>query len=253
MTKNELNLEEGNISRSTKQPESGHPPPRGLLRTTAGVYILYFIAGFPLLLRSSLIVPANTVATAAKIMSSQVLYRITMVTDLVSYALYLGLAYLFYLLLRHVNRPWAVLGALFTVAGCIVLIVATSLLSAPLALLTGDFYRATSLPQRQELALLAIKIYNQAFVIGLLLFGVQWLIMGPLFALSRVVPRAVGFLLTAGGIAWVAFAVASLIAPPVGAAMRPFVLAIGSLAEIALAVSLLMRGMKAGSLSLSRG
>jgi hypothetical protein len=254
MTKNKLKLEKGDRSISTKElGESGHLPSKGLLRTTAGVYILYFIAGFPLLLRSSLIVPANAVATAAKITSSEALYRITMVTDLLSYALYLGLAYLFYLLLRHVNRPWALLGALFTVAGCIVLIVATSLLSAPLALLTGDFYNATSLPERQELALLAIKIYNQAFIIGLLLFGVQWLIMGPLFALSRVIPRAVGYLLTAGGVAWVAFAVASLIAPPVGTAMRPFVLAIGSLAEIALAISLLVLGMKAGSLALSRG
>jgi hypothetical protein len=176
-----------------------------------------------------------------------------MVTDLMSYTLYLGLAYLFYLLLRHVNRPWALLAALVTVAGCIVLIVATSLLSAPLALLTGNFSSATSLPERQELALLAIKVYNQAFIIGLLLFGVQWLIMGPLFALSRVIPRPVGYLLTAGGVAWVAFAVASLIAPPVGAALRPFVLAIGSLAEIVLAVSLLVGGMKAGSLGPSRG
>jgi len=248
MTRNEPKLEEGNMTMSTKESaESECRPSKGLLRATAGVYILYFIAGFPLLLRASLIVPANAVATAAKITSSETLYRITIVTDLVSYALYLGLAYLFYLLLRHVNRPWALLGALLTVGGCIVLIVATSLLSAPLALLTGDFYKAISLPERQELALLAIKIYNQAFIIGLFLFGVQWLIMGPLFALSRVVPRAVGYLLTAGGIAWVAFAVASLIAPPIGAAMRPFVLAIGSIAEIALAVFLLVHGVRARS------
>jgi hypothetical protein len=77
--------------------------------------------------------------------------------------------------------------------------------------------------------------------------------MGPLFALSRVIPRAVGYFLTAGGVAWVAFAVASLIAPQIGVALRPFVLAIGSLAEIVLAISLLVGGMKAGSLGPSRG
>jgi hypothetical protein len=254
MTSEEWKSKEDFMSKSTSQlAESEHFLSKRLLRVTAGVYLLYFIAGFPLLLRSSLIVPTDAVATAAKIIASETLYRITMVTDLLSYTLYLGLAYLFYLLLRHVNRPWALLGALVTVAGCIVLIVATSLLSAPLALLTGDFYNATSLPERQELALLAIKVYNQAFIIGLLLFGVQWLIMGPLFARSRVIPRAVGYLLTAGGVAWVAFAVASLIAPPVGAALRPIVLAIGSLAEIVLAISLLVGGMKAGSLGPSRG
>jgi hypothetical protein len=235
------------MSMSTKEArEAGRLPSKSLVRVTAGVYLLYFMAGFPLLLRSSLIVPADAVATATKITASQTLYRITMVTDLVSYVLYLGLAYLFYLLLRHVNRPWAVLGALLTVAGCIVLIVATSLLSAPLALLTGNFFNATGLPERQELALLAIKIYSQAFTIGLLLFGVQWLIMGPLFVLSRVVPRPVGYVLTAGGIAWVAFAVASLITPPAAVAMQPVVLGIGSISEIALAISLLLRGIKGG-------
>ena len=248
MTKDELKSQEGHMSMSTdRSAELGTFPSRALSRVTAGVYLLYFIAGVPLLLRSSLIVPGNASATATKIVASEFLYRATMVTDLVSYALYLGLAYLFYLLLRHVNRPWALLGALLTVAGCIVLIVATSFLSAPLVLLTGTSYTAISLAERQELSLFALKIYNQAFVIGLLLFGFQWLIMGPLFSLSQVIPRAVGYILTAGGVAWVAFAVASLVRPPLGVAMQPGVLAIGSLAEIALAVSLLLRGIKRNS------
>jgi hypothetical protein len=253
MTGHKMKLGELEMNPTTNQ-SGGAPdvPSIRLSRLTAGVYLLYFIAGLPLVLRASLIVPANAAATAAKITASEALYRTTMVTDLVSYMLYLGLAYLFYLLLRHVHRQWAFLGALFTVAGCIVLIAATSLLYAPLALLTGEYAHAIGLPERQELALLSIKVYNQAFIIGLLLFGVQWLIMGPLFAASRIIPRAVGYLLTAGGVAWVSFAIASLISPPIAAAIRPFVLAIGSLAEIALAVSLLVRRNADASLATSR-
>jgi hypothetical protein len=213
-------------------------------RITGGIYLLYFIAGMPLILRSSLIVPRDAAATAAKIMASESLYRATIVTDLVSYSLYLSLAYLFYLLLRNVSRPWALMGTLFTIAGCIVLIVATAALTAPLALLTGNEFGAIGMPERQALALLALKIYTQAFLIGLLLFGVQWLIMGPLFVRSGFVARPIGYLLTAGGVAWVSFAIASLVAPPVGVAMQPVVLAIGSLAEIALALWLLFRGAK---------
>jgi hypothetical protein len=215
-----------------------------IARLTGGTYLLYFIAGMPLILRSSLIVPTDAAATAAKITASETLYRATIFTDLVSYSLYLGLAYLFYLLLRHVSRPWAVMGTLFTIAGCIVLIMATAALTAPLALLTGNDFNAIGLPERQELALLALKIYTQAFIIGLLLFGVQWLIMGPLFALSGFIPRPIGYLLTAGGVAWVSFAVTSLMAPSAGKSMQPVVLAIGSLAEIALALWLLFRGAK---------
>jgi len=213
-----------------------------LPRLTGLLYILYFIAGSPLLVRSSLVVPGNAVATAGKIVASEALYRVTIVTDLVSYVLYLGLAYLFYLLLREVRPRWALLGAVFTAAGCIVLITVTTFLTAPLALLTGDLARTIPVPERQELALLALRLYQQGFVIALFLFGVQWLIMGPLFARSRFVPTAIGYLLTAGGIGWVSFAIASLVAPAVGLAMQPIALILGSLGEIALALWLLIRG-----------
>jgi hypothetical protein len=68
--------------------------------------------------------------------------------------------------------------------------------------------------------------------------------MGPLFVLSGYVPKVIGYLLTAGGVAWVSFTIATLLAPPVGVAMQPVVLAIGSLAEIALALWLLLRGAR---------
>ena len=220
-----------------------------LARITGGIYLLYFFAGMPLILRSSLIVPTDASATAARITASETLYRVTIVTDLVSYSLYLGLAYLFYLLLRKVSRPWALMGTLFTIAGCIVLITATAALTAPLALLSGNAFTGIAAPERQALALLAIKIYTQAFLIGLLLFGVQWLIMGPLFVLSGFVPRVLGYLLTAGGVGWVSFAIASLLAPPVGLTIQPVVLAVGSLAEIALALWLLLGGTQRRSVS----
>jgi uncharacterized BrkB/YihY/UPF0761 family membrane protein len=104
-------------------------------RLTGLVYLLYFIAGMPLLLRSSLVVRGDAAATADHILGNQLMYRMTIVTDLVSYILYLALAYLFYTLLRRVSRSWTVMGTLFTIAGCIVLIVATSTLAAPLLLL----------------------------------------------------------------------------------------------------------------------
>lgn len=225
----------------TVQPDSST---HRIARITGGIYLLYFIAGMPLILRSSLIVPTNAAATAANITASEALYRATIVTDLVSYSLYLGLAYLFYLLLRNVSRPWALMGALFTIAGCIVLIMATAVLTAPLALLASNDFNALGAAERQDLALLALKIYTQAFVIGLLLFGVQWLIMGPLFAWSGFIPRPIGYLLALAGVAWVSFAIVALVAPPLGRAMQPVVLAIGSLAEVALALWLLFRGAK---------
>lgn len=209
-------------------------------RLTGGMYIPYLALGVPMFLRMSLIVPTEAGATAANILSSETLYRATVVTDLVSYGLYIVLAYLFYVLLREVSRPWAAVAALFTFAGCVVLIVSTALLTAPILLLDSSAFHAIPLPQRQELALFAIRLFGQGYTIGLFLFGAQWLIMGPLFARSRLVPRIIGYWLLAAGIGWVALAVATLLGSAVRSPLQSVVLPVAGLAEVALGAWLLV-------------
>jgi hypothetical protein len=191
-------------------------------------------------LRTPLIVSTDAGATAANILASESLYRVTVVTDLMSYGLYIALAYLFYVLLREVNRTWAAVAALLTFAGCVVLITSSALLTAPLLLLDSRAFHAISLPQRQELALFAIKLFGQGYTIGLFLFGAQWLIMGPLFAKSRLVPRAIGYWLLAGGVGWVTLAIATLLGSPFRTALQSVVLPVAGLSEVALGAWLLV-------------
>jgi hypothetical protein len=212
----------------------------GEARLTGFLYLLYFLSALPLGLRAQLIVPADAAATAGRILASQDMYRLTLVTDLLSYVLYIGLVYLFYRLLKAVSPRWAAVGALFAMVGCIVLIMATALVTAPLLLLADPGAHAIGLPERQELALLALKLFGQAYTIALFLFGAQWLVMGPLF--TRLVPRPIGWLLTLGGVAWVALSVATLLALPMAKSLQAVVLPLGALAEIALGLWLLVKG-----------
>ena len=124
-------------------------------RLTGAMYIPYLAFGIPLFLRVRLIVPNDAAATAANILSSESLYRITVITDLVSYGLYIVLAYLFYLLLRGVSRPWAAVATLLTLAGCVVLISASALLTAPLLLLHEPAHA-------QHLAANALQVFIEA-------------------------------------------------------------------------------------------
>lgn len=211
-------------------------------RLTGAMYVPYLAFGVPLFLRMRLVIPNDAGASAARIIASQNIYRITIVTDLVSYALYIVLAYLFYVLLRQVNRPWAAVATLFTLAGCIVLIASSALLTAPLLLLDQTAFHATGIAERQELALFALKLFSQGYTIGLLLFGAQWLIMGPLFAKSGLVPRAIGYWLLAGGIGWVVLAIATLLGSPFRLAIQGLVLPVAGLAEITLGLWLLVFG-----------
>lgn len=150
------------------------------------------------------------------------------------------LAYLFYLLLRTVNRHWAAIGALLTVAGCVVLLIATALLTAPLLLLDAAAFHAMGPAERQDLALFAIRLFGQAYTIGLFLFGLQWLVMGPLFAVSKLVPRVIGYWLFAGGVGWVVLAVATLMGSPLRVSIQAVVLPVAGLAEVALGIWLLV-------------
>lgn len=221
----------------------------GEARLTGLLYLLYFLGALPLSLRAKLIVPGDAAATAGRILASQGTYRLTLVTDLVSYLLYMGLVYLFYRLLKPVDRLWATIGALFAIVGCVVLVVATCLLTAPLLLLADPGVHVIGLLERQELALLALKLFGQAYTVALFLFGAQWLVMGPLFTSSRLVPRPIGLLLTLGGVAWVGLSVATLLAPPLGMSLQGVVLPLGALAEIALGLWLLIKGADARQLS----
>ena len=211
-----------------------------LARLTGAMYVPYLLFGMGLFFRAGMVVPADAAATAANILRSEGVYRTTIITDLVSYALYIALAYLFYELLRHVNRAWAAVATLLTVAGCIVLIVFSALLTVPLLLLDGSALNAIALASRQELALVSLKLFTQGYTIGLLLFGFQWLIMGPLFAKSKLVPAAIGYWLLAGGIGWVALAIATFLGSPLRAQIQSVVLPVAGLSEVALAAWLVV-------------
>lgn len=218
-------------------------PSRSLVRQarlTGAMYIPYLAFGLPIFLRSRMIVPSDAAATATNILASESLYRLTIVTDIVSYAIYIVLAYLFYTLLREVSRPWAALGTIFTFAGCFVLLLASATLVAPVLLLDPNIAHGMELNQRQDLALTAYKLFVEAYSIGLFLFGIQWLIMGPLFAKSRVVPAAIGYWLLIGGVGWIAFAVATLLGSPLRTTLQAIVMPVGGLAELALGLWLLI-------------
>lgn len=209
---------------------------------TGAVWFLYFLAAIPMALRAALIAPGDPAATAQHLAAGALLYRATILSDLVSYVLYIAFACLLYWLVRDTSRRWAALGTLVTLTGCMVLVVATAALPLPLILLEASTTHAIRLADRQELALLSLRTYGYAYTIALFFFGVQWLVMGPLLARSGTVPRAIGYLLALAGAAWLALSAATFLSPPLGTILRAGAMPLGALAELALALWLLLKG-----------
>ena len=68
-------------------------------------------------------------------------------------------------------------------------------------LLTGAGARRVSTRKRQTMALAALETFSAGFLLALVLFGVHLLLLGFLLYRSRYVPRVLGVLLVAAGVA----------------------------------------------------
>jgi hypothetical protein len=153
--------------------------------------------------------------------------------------LYIAVTALFYGLLTPVNRSLAVMMAFFSLVGCIVQILGGLLQIAPLTIL-GDsqLAGAFTVTQLRETALLSFKLYPRVFDISLVLFALFDFLLGYLIYKSTFLPRFIGMWFMIAGVVGLTF-----LWPPLGTALRYVVIPIGGLAEVALMLWLIGKGV----------
>ncbi len=164
----------------------------------AGLFYLIFILTFAFAsyVRSTIIVSGNAAATANNIVSSQTLFRIGFMSELISAVFFFLAAWALYMLLRPVNRNLALLFLLLNLSG--VIIESSNMLNllAPLSLLTGANYLNVFQPdQLQALAMSFLNSYSNGIMIAQIFYGAWVLPLGYLLYKSRLVPRILGILL----------------------------------------------------------
>ena len=171
--------------------------PRFKARMAGGLWLMVIATGtFAFLAGATLIVRNDAVATATNILAAERFYRLGFVADLIAGACYMGVTVLLYDLLKPVSRSVSLLAAFFGLGG-IAIGAATSLVRlAPLVLLRSDQYLSTFTPnQLQTMALAALRLYEQAFLIAMVFFGLQCVLVGCLIVRSTFLPRILGVLL----------------------------------------------------------
>lgn len=196
--------------------------------------------------RGTLVVPGDGLATAARIGSSEDLWRAAIAGDLLMHVLDLPLIVLFYLLLRPVSRSLALLAALFNVVQTAVLAANKLTLLVPLLLVSGEASVAQLPPPvLGSLTRLAINMHGHGFGVGLIFFGFACLVRGYLMYTSGYFPRTIGVLLAVAGISYLVNSTALLLAPRLASALFPWVLAPALVGELALGLWLVVRGVDA--------
>jgi hypothetical protein len=177
-------------------------------------------------------------------------FRLGLVAALLSAFLFLMAAWGLWVLLRPVNQQLALLFLLLNAVG--VAIQCASMFGLIAGLLLGDgasHMQAYSAAQLEGLGYLAIDVYRNGFVTAQLFFGTWLFPLGYLVYRSGFLPRFLGVLLIIDGFAVLVWFLQAFLLPDHPAVTYPG-LVVSFVAEVGLALWLLVRGVKvAGSSS----
>jgi len=217
--------------------------PARLARITGGFYVAYIVAS---VLASALgqIGLGTAPQVYQAIVTNEGSFRLGLVIALISGLLFLMVAWGLYVTLRPVNRNLALLFLLLNAVG--VAIQGASMLSLISALLQGDeasHMQAFSAAQLEGLAYLSINVYKTGFVTAQLFFATWLFPLGYLVYKSGSLPRLLGVLLILDGIAVLIWFLQALLLPDYAAIRYPG-LVVSFLAEVGLALWLLVKGVK---------
>jgi len=219
--------------------------PRFKARIAGGLWLMVIVAGMTaFIIRSPLIVRGDAAATTAHILASESLFRFGFGADLIAGACYMGVTVLLYVLLKPVSRSLSLLAAFFGLAG-IAIGATTSLTNLAVMILLGggEYSSAFTTSQLQAMALMSLRLSFQGFILAMVFFGFQCLLIGCLIVRSTFLPRILGVLLAIGGSSYLISSFATFLAPALGARLSPFILPAALLGEGSLTLWLLVKGV----------
>lgn len=182
--------------------------------------------------------------TAAKILASQQIYVLSGIAQLIVGACDIGAAVLLYELLKPVSRSLAMLAAAYRLV--FVAIANANVINhfAPLLFLSGSHYLSAFSPEQlQALAMLFIRLRTFGFDVAFVFFGIHCALAGYLIFRSTFFPRLIGVLLAIGGVGYVANIFVNVIPPAVATQFFPYIMLPAGVAELALALWLIVVGV----------
>jgi len=230
-----------------------------LQRTARVAGVLYLVvivcAGFAEgYVRTGLVVPGDAAATAGNIASSAWLYRVGFASDLVAFLSDVAISVLLYVLLRPVSKTVSLLAAAFRLIAHPA-IASVNLLNHFMALLlAGEGAGGTGLDaeQVQALATLFIEAHGIGYLIGGAFFGVHLLLLGYLIYRAAYLPQLLGVLLTLAAAGYLVESFGTFLLPRYEAVYVWIVAVPAAVAEVSLALWLVIKGIRTDRLTRSQ-
>jgi hypothetical protein len=195
--------------------------------------------------RGSLIVADNAVATAQNIMAHKLLFRLGIVSELVTFATDVTLITALYVILAPINRHLALLAAFFRLVAETVAVMMAAHSFDVLRILGGaEYLRVFEADRLAALARLSIGAHGSTFNVAFVFLGLGSTVFGYLWLKSKYVPKALAVLGIVASFLLAAGTLAILIVPSLQTILYPAYLVPMFFFEVGMGVWLLVKGLR---------
>jgi Domain of unknown function (DUF4386) len=194
--------------------------------------------------RGRLVVSTDAAETAARLRAAEELFRLGLVAEIVAGALYIGVTTLLYEILRPAGRSVALHGLVFGLVGSAVFVInLIAKLVVVVLVANGPALAALAGAEGDALILASVKTHARGYQLAMIFFGCQLVLVGWLMLRARFLPRVFGVLWIVGGMTRTAYFLINFVDEGLAGATGSFLTAPGSLAEVSLALWLLVMGV----------
>ncbi|HEX9649337.1 MAG TPA: DUF4386 domain-containing protein [Cyclobacteriaceae bacterium] len=214
-------------------------------RLAGFLFFLWIVTGFydMFFVSPKIFVAGDHVASAQNILTHELLFRSSIFSGLITSTIWIFLVWVFYQLFKSVNEHYAKLLVAFVIAQVPVAFIKGGFSIATLMILKGEVLTSFEVLQRQDLAMLFLKI-NDYSVLALELFWGLWLFpLAILIYQSNFIPRLLGIWLIVNGTVYVLLSFTSIVFP----LYKDLVFTVGMPAmfgELVLMLWLLIKGIR---------
>lgn len=213
-------------------------------RVAGALYLAYIAVTIAAsVTRDQLIVAGDAAATAQTLLSSEQLFGVAVVGDILAGVLFLLTAWALYVLLRPVNRSVALLFLLLNATGvAIQCLNVLNLVAAGLVVTDAGLAGALAADQGPALALLFVGMHENGFMIAQFFYAAWLLPLGYLVLRSEYLPRLLGVILIVESAAWLLYPLQHFLFPGVDG-VSDVSSVIGFIGEFSLMLWLLIKGV----------
>jgi len=161
-----------------------------------GIYGIFYVS-------PHIIIQGDSSATARNLILNEFLFRTGIINDIVSNSIWVFLVFVLYRLLKKVNKNHAKLMVAFVLVQIPAVFFVEACNITSLMIIKGEILKTFQLSQRQDLAMLFLKISDYTTIILEIFWGIWLLPFGTLVYKSGFIPRILGIFLILNGIAYI--------------------------------------------------